>query len=142
MDNKKHILRVILKVIIITACIIIIYLAGMYALIAWSFKGTSYDSFNKKRTAEMENTFKITVTDNITLDNYSGSIGIADELHLSIIAYDYHEFLENNVCGTIENYEEYYEDGEMNAHFKYGNVTVDVQQNVKYDCYYVDLMTK
>lgn len=142
MENKKSVLKVIFKVIVTAVCIFVICTAGLYAIIAWSFKGTSYDSFNKKRIAEMENTFKITVTDNITLDCYSGSIGIADELTLEIIAYDYHEFLENNICGTIENYEEYDDGGEMNARFQYGSVKANVQQDIKYDCYYVTLKTK
>ncbi|MCM1227759.1 MAG: hypothetical protein NC320_10140 [Clostridium sp.] len=141
MENKKSALKLVLEVVISAVCIFIICIVGLYLLIAWSFSGTTYHIFTKKRTAEMEDTFKIKVTDNIKLDEYNQGAGITnDDVSLKIIVYDYREFLEDNICGTIENYEEHDDEGgRLNASFEYSGVKAEVYQRVKDGCYHAFL---
>ncbi len=140
--NKKSILKFIFKTVIAIFCISIIGIVGLYALLEWSIGGTYYTDFNKERIAQMENVFGIIVTDDIKLEEYSENNGWDGDRMLTLKTDDYLNFMENNISGTIKNYEEY-DDRNTVAHFQYSKenyatVSVRVYQffdNSDYEIY-------
>ncbi len=142
--NQKSISSFILKAFAVVICIVIIGIAGFYALLYWSVSGTQVTNFNKEKIVQMESLFGFTVTDDIKLERYSENEGWDDDRVLSLNTNDYKKFMNNNITGTIENYEEYDDRGNLVAHFQYikenkCKVGVCVYQFFENDDYMIEL---
>lgn len=99
-DNELKKAEKTLNNVLIAAVIVILLLAAGYNFI-FSFD-TTYYIFGKKRIAEMEETFGITVTDDIKLDKYNEFGWLSFEYTLDISKIDdYNKFMQDNVKGKV-----------------------------------------
>lgn len=112
-EKKKH--SSCLTVII--AFLIVFFIFFILPLISLGFMiKDEYHIFTKKRIAEMEEKFNITVTDDFDLVRYERHSWQGTSYKLEIEGIDdYRDFMENNVNGTVE--ELYIRD--YDAGFKY-----------------------
>lgn len=145
-EHKNLTLKAFLKVIIVIACISIIGIVGLYALLTWSIGGTHYTDFNNERITKVESLFGIKVTDDVILENYSENDGWDGDCMLKLKVDDYRDFMKSNICGTIKNYEEYDGDGSLVAYFQYrkdnnGTVSARVYQFSDNSDYNINLWT-
>lgn len=87
------------NVLIAIVVIIVVLVAGYNFIFDLD---TTYYIFGKKRTAEMEETFGITVTDDIKLQKYNefGWLSFDYTLDISKID-DYNKFMQDNVKGKV-----------------------------------------
>lgn len=99
-DNELKKAEKTLNYVLIAAVIVILLLAAGYNFI-FDFD-TTYYIFGKKRIAKMEETFGITVTDDIKLDKYNefGWLSFDYTLDISKIN-DYNKFMQDNVKGKL-----------------------------------------
>ncbi len=105
-------------VTVITYLLVITVLPMIIFFIAMSSTVDNYTHFSKRRIAEMEERFNITVTDDFELTEYKRHSWQGTSLRLEIEGIeDYSKFLENNVNGVVEEYEK--SDDNKSASYKY-----------------------
>ncbi len=124
MDNKLTVRKNkkgrIKKLIIITAALIVLIPALLcFGFIILMTADRHYYIFTEKRTEEMEDMFKITVSDDVKLLHYEDSSILIDTCcTLTLETEDYEKFINNNINADIEE-DPYDNASERILHYKY-----------------------
>ena len=106
-ESLKIFCKEMLKFVLILALILLIGAGLLFLLFLWSMSGTHYEHFGKSTTEEMENTFQITVNDNIHLDEYRAFECYDNNQELDLHAQNLERFMQENIDrNAVTNLEE------------------------------------
>ena len=115
-SSQKEVLLLLLKIAAFIAGGIIAVIIAFYLLFLWCMAGTTYKHFGKFRTGAMEDTYGITVDENVRLIYYYGDIGFDTDECLELETSDYEKFIKDNINFAIEDIE--YSEDHIRFHYQ------------------------
>ena len=110
-DYRKRLIKIILRYFVTIAGTVLIFILLLVLLLVFCFScdlSEHYTRFGKRRTAEVESDFSITVTDDVRLVQFDiePAYWLDDDSEtITLMTPDYNSFIENNIRAEVHDLE-------------------------------------